>query len=233
MIQNMLKGSTIVWSLNCCHFVTQIEIFSLVDCRILWTLSELKKSCMHIFTLHTKYKEQLNDKTETQITKSFHLHFVNFLYFFLKILFLNLNLEVFYVVDILHKFVKFGFSSLKILLNFFLVLFYPFYELPLPFWLFLQSLLFQKLLIKSLLIPKIRLIDYLPELLFALLRCSGHLSFEHIFDAWQIFGSSKVTISSESWYLMSLGVVHFRIFNGSIVIASQLLYPNLPMVQLS
>jgi hypothetical protein len=69
-------------------------------------------------------------------------------------------------------------------------------------------------------------------LVFTLLRGCGYLLSEDVLHSREVFGCSEISIPSEARDLVTLRIVHFGIFDRSIVVTSKLLDSDLPMVKL-
>lgn len=152
---------------------------------------------------------------------------------FLKILFLQLHLKVFNVVNVLHQFVKLRFSTIEKLLNLFFVLLNPLNKLALSFGFLFELLLFEQLRVQGLLVTKVLLVDHFSQLIFRLLWCCRSLTAECFLDSRQVLGCTKVTVATKSRDLMALGIVHLCVLYRAVIIATKLLYSDFPMIQLS
>lgn len=162
-----------------------------------------------------------------------HLFLLHSEFFFFKILFLQLHLKVFNVVNVFHQFIKLRLSTIKKLLDLFFVLLNPLNKFTLSFWFLFKLLLFEQLWVQGLLIAKILLVDHLSQLIFRFLRCRRSLTTESILDSGQVFSCTKVTVTTKSRYLMTLGIVHLCVLYGAVIIATKLFDSDLPMIQLS
>ena len=163
----------------------------------------------------------------------FLLDFWSLFNFFFNNLFLELNLKVLNAVDTLNQLLESVLLSFEKLLNLLLVILHPLDKLSLSFRFFLKSFLFDQFLIQSLLVSKILLIYASPDLGCRASRGYWYLSLVNLPDSWKVFGCPEVPIASETWDLPSLGIIHFCIFDGSVIISSKLFDPYLPMIQLT
>jgi hypothetical protein len=148
-------------------------------------------------------------------------------------LLLDLNLKILNIVNILDQFLEAVLFSFEKLFYFFLVFLHPFNKLTLSFRLLLKLLFLDQLTISIFLSSKIIFINTFSNLSCCLLRSYGYFSSVYLLYSRKIFSRSKITVSTESRYFLTLRIIHFCIFNSPIVVSSQLFYSYFPMVKLS
>ena len=152
--------------------------------------------------------------------------------FFLDNLLLQLHFKILNLINIRNHILKPKLPAFKVLFNFLSVLLHPAHQLSFSLCLLFHLLILQQLFIIIFTIAVVLLIYTCSYLSSSSLRSYWYFSLVDIFDSRKIFGCSEISVPTETRYLSALSIVHLGVLDSPIVVTSQLLDPDLPIVQL-